>query len=356
MNHDDEPKFSGRGSGYNPTNRFEKHSYSDDDKDGMDVPLDEAARTKYVDIFPKSVVNKVTSPDVGMDYSLNPYQGCEHGCTYCYARPTHEFWGLSAGLDFEQVILVKKNAPDLLRKTLDKKSWVPRPIVLSGNTDCYQPADKKFGLTRELLKVFLEYRNPVGIITKNVLMNRDLDVIEELADLNLIGVNLSITTLDEELRRKLEPRTATAKRKLDLVEKLANINVPVNVMASPIIPALNDHEILAIAKAASERGAASFHSHVVRLMGPNEKIFEQWVNHHYPDRAQKVMNQVRDIHGGKSGSSTFGDRMKGTGAFALNIRRQRALAKRKYFPNSKSSKLRTDLFRRPSGGQLFLFD
>jgi DNA repair photolyase len=187
-------------------------------------------------------------------------------------------------------------------------------------------------------------------------MNRDFDVIEELAALNLIGVNLSITTLDEDLRRKLEPRTATAKRKLDLVETLANINVPVNVMAAPIIPALNDHEILSIAKAASERGANTFHSHVVRLMGPNEKIFEQWVSHHFPDRAQKVMNQIRSIHNGKTGNSTFGDRMKGQGAFALNISRQSKLAAHNYFPNSKSVKLRTDLFRRPKGGQLYLFD
>lgn len=356
MNHDDKPKFSGRGSGHNPTNRFEKHAYSDDDSDGVDIPHEEASKTKYVEVFPKSIVNKVDSPDVGMDYSMNPYQGCEHGCTYCYARPTHEYWGLSAGLDFEQVILVKKNAPELLRQTLDKKSWVPKPVVLSGNTDCYQPAERKFELTRELLKVLLEYRNPVGIITKNVLMNRDLDVIEELGALNLIGVNLSITTQNEELRRKLEPRTATAKRKLDLVETLANINIPVNVMAAPVIPALNDHEILTIAKAASERGARSFHSHVVRLMGPNEQIFEQWVRHHYPDRAQKVLNQIKSIHGGKTGSSTFGDRMKGSGVFALNIKRQLALAKRKYFPNPKPSKLRTDLFRRPKGGQLFLFD
>lgn len=356
MSQDSKSELSGRGSGYNPTNRFEKHAYSDDDPDGAQVPHEEAAKTKYVEIFPKTIVNKVTSPDVGMDYSLNPYQGCEHGCTYCFARPTHEYWGLSAGLDFEQVILIKKNAPDLLRQALDKKSWKPRPIVLSGNTDCYQPAERKFELTRELLKVFLEYRNPVGIITKNVLMNRDLDLIEELGALNLIAVNLSVTTLNEELRRKLEPRTATAKRKLDLIEKLANINVPVNVMAAPILPALNDHEILSIAKAASERGAKSFHSHIVRLMGPNEQIFEQWVTHHYPDRAQKVMNQIRSIHSGKSGSSTFGERMKGSGALALNIRRQAELARHKFFPKSEPSRLRTDLFRRPQGGQLFLFD
>lgn len=356
MDRNDKSAFSGRGSGHNPANRFERRIYSEEDTDGVDLPYEEAAKTKYVEVFPKSIVNKVISPDVGMDYSLNPYQGCEHGCTYCYARPTHEYWGMSAGLDFEQVILVKKNAPDLLRQALDKKSWVPKPIVLSGNTDCYQPAEREFELTRELLKVFLEYRHPVGIISKNVLLNRDLDLIEELAEMNLIAVNLSITTLNEELRRQLEPRTATAHRKLELIEKLANIRVPVNVMASPIIPALNDHEMLSIAKAASEHGANSFHAHVVRLMGPNEHIFEEWVKFHYPDRAQKVMNQIRSLHEGKTGNSTFGDRMKGNGVFALNIRRQRELAKRKYFPNPNYFKLRTDLFRRPNGGQLFLFD
>jgi DNA repair photolyase len=352
----DNPNFSGRGSGSNPTNRFEKNAYSDDDSDGVDVPNDPSAKTRYIDIFPKTIVNKVSSPDVGMDFSLNPYQGCEHGCTYCYARPTHEYWGYSAGLDFEQVVLVKQNASELLRETLNKKSWVPKPIVLSGNTDCYQPAEKQFELTRELLKVFLEFRHPVGIITKNVGMTRDLDIIEELASMNLISVNLSITTLNEDLRRKLEPRTATAKRKLELIEQLSAINVPVNVMASPIIPALNDHELFDIAKASSERGAQTFHSHMVRLMGPNEKIFEDWLNAHFPDRSEKVMNQIRAIHGGKTGSSEFGFRMKGDGQMALNIVRQMALARRKYFPNHGASKLRTDLFRRPSGGQLFMFD
>ena len=348
--------FSGRGAQRNPNNRFEKNSYSNEHWEGIDEPFLESKPTQYIDVFPKTIVNKVTSPDVGMDYSLNPYQGCEHGCTYCYARPTHEYWGQGPGLDFERVIFVKKNAALLLREAFEKKKWSVKPIVLSGNTDCYQPCERKFELTRQLLEVFLEYRHPVGIITKNVLMNRDLDLIGELGKLGLIAVNISITTLDEKLRRKLEPRTATGKRKLDLIEKLTSLDVPVNVMAAPIIPALNDHEILSIAKASSERGANSFHAHVVRLMGANEEIFEDWLEKNFPDRKQKVLNQLKDIHGGRVGSSTFGDRMKGEGSFAVNIRRQREIAKNKYFQHRRKFSLRTDLFIRPGKGrQLDLF-
>ena len=349
--------FHGRGTNDNPKNRFDQHTYFNDEQDGVDVPQYSTHKTNFIEIFPKTIVNKVKSPDVGMDYSLNPYQGCEHGCTYCYARPTHEYWGYSAGMDFEKVILVKKNAPQLLEQTFRKKKWEVKPIVLSGNTDCYQPCEKQFEITRNLLKVFLAFRHPVGIITKNVLMNRDFDIISELAKLNLISVNLSITTLDETIRRKLEPRTATAFRKLDLIDRLVHLNVPVNVMAAPIIPAINDHEIISIAKSVSERGANSFHAHVVRLMGPNEALFEKWLTHHFPDRKNKVLNQLKSIHDGRTGSSTFGERMKGQGAFALNIKRQLTLAKHKYFPNPQRIPLRRDLFRRPSeNGQLDLFD
>ncbi len=349
--------FKGRGANKNPKNRFDKNDYLNEEQDGVDVPQFISNQTKYIDIFPKTIVNKVTSPDVGMDYSLNPYQGCEHGCTYCYARPTHEYWGYSAGLDFERVILVKKNAPKLLENTFQKKQWKVKPIVLSGNTDCYQPCEKQFKITRQLLEVFLEFRHPVGIITKNVLMNRDLDIIQKLAELNLISVNLSITSLNENLRRQLEPRTATSIRKLELIDNLNRLNVPVNVMAAPIIPALNDHEIIPIAKAAAQHGANSFHAHVVRLMGPNEHIFEAWLDHHFPDRKDKVLSQLKSIHNGRTGNSEFVTRMKGQGEFALNIKRQLALAKHKYFFNPRHSALRRDLFKRPSqNGQLDLFE
>lgn len=348
--------YSGRGAQSNPGNRFERNQYAVEHWEGVDELYVPPKSTEFIDVFPKSIVNKVISPDVGMDYSLNPYQGCEHGCTYCYARPTHEYWGQGPGLDFERVIFVKKNAVELLEDTFRKKSWKVKPIVLSGNTDCYQPCEKKYEITRNLLKVFLECQHPVGIITKNALMKRDLDIIGELASKQLIAVNISITTLNEEVRRKLEPRTSTSQRKLALISDLANLNVPVNVMAAPIIPAINDHEILSIAKAAADYGANSFHSHVVRLMGANETIFEDWLSLYFPDRKEKVLNQLKSIHGGRVGSSKFGSRMKGEGNFAVNLRRQREIAKNKYFKHRKQVVLRTDLFRRPPiNGQLNLF-
>lgn len=339
----------GRGTSVNTANRFEKLRYEP-------LPEDTAksVKTKFIDITPKSIVNKVKSPDIGMDYSLNPYQGCEHGCTYCYARTTHEFWGYSAGVDFEQTILVKKNAPDLLRETFEKRSWKVKPIVLSGNTDCYQPAEKEFEITRELLKVFLEYQHPVGIITKNALLLRDLDIIEQLADKRLISVNVTITTLDESLRSKLEPRTSTIKKRLEMVTKLRAIDVPVHVMMSPAIPALNDHELLPMAKAAKEAGANSFSSQIVRLMGKNEELFEQWLEVHFPDRSAKVMQQIRSLHQGKTGSSEFGVRGSGVGVLAENLRSQRKLAIRKYFPDQEPAVLDRTLFHRPTD-QLRLF-
>lgn len=339
----------GRGTSVNTSNRFERYTYEELPEDA-----EKAVKTKFIEISPKSIVNKVHSPDVGMDYSLNSYQGCEHGCTYCYARTTHEFWGYSAGVDFEQTILVKKNAPDLLRETFEKRSWKVKPIVMSGNTDCYQPAEKEFELTRELLKVFLEYQHPVGIITKNALLLRDLDLIEKLSDKRLISVNVSITTLDESLRSKLEPRTSTIKKRLEMVKQLKAIEVPVHVMMSPAIPALNDHELLPMAKAAKEAGASSFSSHIVRLMGKNEELFERWLGAHYPDRAEKVMQQIKSLHNGRTGSSEFGVRGRGVGVLAENLRSQRKLAIRKYFPNQKSPVLDTSLFRRPTD-QLSLF-
>ena len=227
------------------------HESRDDFLEFCRVEGEEAhrSRTNYIPIFPKTIVNKVTSPDVGMKYSLNPYQGCEHGCIYCYARNTHEYWGYGAGLDFEQIILVKKEAPNLLEEKLKSKNWQAETIVLSGNTDCYQPAEKKFGITRECLKVFLNYRHPVGIITKNALVLRDLDILKELAKDHLIAVNVSITSLSEDTRRILEPRTASIKKRLETIRLLADNGIPVNAMLAPIIPGINSHEIMDMAKA-----------------------------------------------------------------------------------------------------------
>lgn len=356
MSNESKNFFSGRGAQVNPTNRFEKNEYGIEHWEGIDEPDQGAKKTKFIDVYPQSIVNKVSSPDVGMDFSLNPYQGCEHGCTYCYARPTHEYWGKSAGLDFERVIFVKKNAANLLRKAFEKKSWKVKPVVLSGNTDCYQPCERKFGITRELLEVFLAYQHPVGIITKNVLLERDLDIIQALGAKQLIKVNLSITTLNEDVRRKLEPRTATAKRKLALIEQLVALNIPVSVMVAPVIPAINDHEIMEIAKETALRGATGFHTHMVRLMGANASIFEHWLQHHFPDRKNKVIHQLKSIHGGALGSSVFGKRFSGEGSFAKNIRDMGGLARKKYFSGIHKVELRQDLFMRPGKGrQLDLF-
>lgn len=346
---------TGRGAFINPHNHFISHQQGEDYFDAPELE-DVIQKTRFIEISPKTIVNKVKSPDVGMVYSLNPYQGCEHGCTYCYARPTHEYWGYSAGLDFESVILVKKNAPELLKIALKKRGHTVKAIGLSGNTDCYQPCERNYGITRQLLEIFLEYRHPVGIITKNALIERDIDILKELARLNLVHVHISITSLDEEIRRKLEPRTATALRKLKTIQRLSSEGIPVTAMLSPMIPAINDHELFHLAKAVSEHGAINAHYQVVRLNGPNEAIFKSWLEHHFPDRAQKVIHQLEDIHGGKVGSSQFGARMRGEGNYSANLRRQFELAKNRFFKDKTPVSLRTDLFRIPSeNGQLELF-
>lgn len=346
---------NGRGALINPHNRFHINRKGDDFFDTPD-PENESIKTQFIEIFPKTIVNKVTSPDVGMVYSLNPYQGCEHGCTYCYARPTHEYWGYSAGTDFEQVILVKKNAPELLEVALRKRNHVVQAIGLSGNTDCYQPCERTYEITRRLLEIFLKYKHPVGIITKNALIERDIDLLQELARLNLVHVHISITSLEETIRRKLEPRTATAKRKLEIIRKLTDTGIPVTAMLAPIIPAINDHELFPLVKAVAEHGAVNAHYQVVRLNGPNEAIFKNWLEYHFPDRAQKVIHQLEDIHGGKVSNSKFVQRMRGEGHYSANLRRQFELAKNRFFKDRKTISLRTDLFRIPSGnGQLELF-
>jgi DNA repair photolyase len=356
MANDKENYIQGRGAQINTPNRFSKASEVHEHIEGLDEADEVNGKTKFIEIFPKTIVNKVTSPDIGLSYSLNPYQGCEHGCTYCYARPTHEYWGYSAGVDFEKVILVKKNAAQLLEETFQQKKWEAKTIMLSGNTDCYQPCERTFGITRQLLEVCLKYKHPVGIITKNVLINRDLDVLTELAKLNLINVNISLTTLNEDLRRVLEPRTATAKRKLELMEQLTANNIPVNVLIAPVIPALNDYEVFSIVKEVAARGALSAHYQVVRLQGPNQQIFTDWITKNFPDRASKVLNQIREIQGGELGNSNFGVRMRGEGNFALNLKRQFEIARKRFFTDKPFPRLRTDLFERPSkDGQMNLF-
>ena len=347
--------FKGRGAQKQVRNRFLQHEYVARHIEGLDEPLLDNSATKYIKIYPKTIVNKVESPDVGMDYSLNPYQGCEHGCIYCYARNSHEYWGYGAGLDFERVIMVKENAARLLEKHLQNPNWEPKPIVLSGNTDCYQPIERKLKITRSLLEVFLKYRHPVGMITKNVTVLRDLDIIGPLADMDLFAMNFSLTPLDENVRRKLEPRTATAKAKLNAIQKLSERGVRVNLMIGPVIPGLNDHEIPELMRLASEAGAKSAGFTMVRLNGAIGEIFEDWVHQAFPDKAEKILNQIKGAHGGSLNDSRYGARMRGEGRMVQSIHRLFQLSKAKYFEPNPHPPLRSDLFIKTRKGQMNIF-
>jgi DNA repair photolyase len=284
---------------------------------------------------------------------MNPYQGCEHGCIYCYARNSHEYWGFSAGLDFESKIIVKKNAPELLERCLLNPNWQPVPISVSGNTDCYQPLERKFEITRKILKVFVRYRHPVGMITKNSLILRDLDLLTDLAHDNLVHVYISITTMDEGLRRVMEPRTASAVKRLKTVEALAKANVPVGVMNAPIIPGLNHHEIPEILKAAADHGALGAGMTVVRLNGSIGKIFEDWLRKNFPDRFDKVWNQICDMHGGNVNDSQWGRRMTGDGNFADTIHQLFRVSRKKFFGDRTLPPIDLTKFRRRGNLSLF---
>lgn len=312
-------------------------------------------KTQYLRVFPKTFVNKVVSPDVGMEFSANPYQGCEHGCVYCYARNSHEYWGYGAGLDFERKILFKKEAPKLLEKKITSKNWKGKTIIFSGNTDCYQPLERKLQITRKCLEVLWKWKHPVGIITKNSLVLRDLDILKEMAKLNLVKINISITSLSEETRRLLEPRTATIKQRLKTVEKLSENGIPVRVMMAPIIPSLNSHEILPLVKRVSELGARDVNYTIVRLNGQIAEIFEDWARTTIPDRADRVLNQIEECHEGNLNDSKFGRRMRGSGTIAEQIRNTMILAKKKYFQEKIMPKLDNSLFLKLKEPQLKLF-
>lgn len=345
----------GRGAQFNPKNKFLKGAYVQEHAEGIDDWEQEVRNTEYIVDNSKTLVNKVSSPDVGMIYSANPYQGCEHGCIYCYARNSHEYWGYSAGLDFESRIVVKKNAPALLRQFFNNKNWEPAPISLSGNTDCYQPIERKMKITRALLEICLEYRNPVGIITKNALVLRDLDILKELAKLNLVHVFTSITSTDERLRLLLEPRTSTYRARMKVVETLTREGVPTGIMNAPLIPGLNDMHMHDVLKAAAEAGARWAGYTVVRLNGAIGGIFKDWLYKVFPDRADKVWHQIEACHGGKVNDSRWGNRMSGDGKFAELIKDQFKLYTRMYGLNESKLQLDTSAFRRQRDTQLSLF-
>jgi DNA repair photolyase len=351
--------LKGRGAQQNSHNRFERLS-SEWRQDFLEYCLKEGEladsdKTAYFAVSPKTIVNKVTSPDVGMSYSMNPYQGCEHGCIYCYARNTHEFWGYSAGLDFERKILIKENAPELLEEKLKNKAWKAETIVLSGNTDCYQPAERKYRITRACLEVFLKYRHPVGIITKNALVLRDIDLLKELNSHGLVGVHVSVTSLKEETRRLLEPRTVAIGKRLKTIRVLAENGIPVNAMLAPLIPGINSHELMPLAKAVSDHGALSFGFTVVRLNGAIGILFTDWIRRTMPDRADKVLSQIESCHGGKLSDSRFGVRNKGEGPLARHLHEVARIAKQKYFKGRKFPSLNCELHQEYKEGQWRLF-
>ncbi|HET9137071.1 MAG TPA: PA0069 family radical SAM protein [Candidatus Kapabacteria bacterium] len=340
-----------RGTELEITNRFETKSYSAFD-DGWDIAEElPVIQTQFFNDHAKSILFKNDSPDVGMDYSINVYRGCEHGCAYCRARPYHEYLGFNAGIDFETKIMVKHDAPELLRKTFDSKKWQPQCVMMSGNTDCYQPADRKYQLTRKVLEVFLEYRNPVSILTKNALILRDLDILKELASMNLTSTLISITSLDPDLRRKLEPRTSTAKMKYKAMEELAKADIPVGVMVGPIIPGLNDNEVPNILKQASDNGATYCTHTILRLPFAIKPIFVDWLNKNVPEKSERVLKRVEMIRGGRLNDSKWGTRMTGTGAYADFMHTIFHKLAIKHGLNKMRRPLRTDLFRRP--GELF---
>lgn len=346
-------KIKGQGAVVNIHNHFEKNRYEksiyDDDFE------EEIAKTQVQFVFPKTIVNPVKSPDLHMAYSMNPYQGCEHGCAYCYARPTHEYWGYSAGVDFERIILAKKNAPELLEQFFKKRGYKPEPIMLSGNTDCYQPVERKLQITRSLLQVCLDYRHPVSILTKNALVTRDMDILTQLAEKNLVTVALSIPTINEELRRTLEPRTSSAKTKLQALETLSQNGIPTFVMVAPIIPGLNSMEILPIVETIAQKGALGFGYTLVRLNDTVEPVFVDWLTEHYPDRKEKVLHQIASMHGGKVGEKNVAKRKIGEGNIAEMIHNMFRIAKQKYFAGKKLPPLDVSLFDGTKGEQLRLF-
>lgn len=343
----------GRGSSDNPENRFEQVylDYDPDEETGEKPAPDTELMTDHT----KDIISTNKSPDIPFNKSINPYRGCEHGCIYCYARPTHEFLGMSAGLDFESKIVVKYNAASLLRDKLAKKSWKPETLVMSGVTDPYQPIEKELEITRGCIKVLAECRHPLAIITKNYLVTRDIDLLSELAEFNTVRVVVSVTTLDRELARIMEPRTSQPERRLDAIRQLTGAGIPVSVNVAPIIPGLTDHECVSILEEAKKAGADQAGYTLLRLPYGVKDLFLTWLEQHYPDRKRKVVNRMLDIRNGKLNRSEFGERFRGEGHYADQIHKLFKQTTKRLGLNSGFSQLSTEHFRRPLGNQLKLF-
>jgi DNA repair photolyase len=347
--------IKGRGSSDNPANRFEPFSYApavDGREEDRPSPL-----TRFFVDHSRTIVARNQSPDVGFNISINPYRGCEHGCIYCYARPTHEYLGFSAGLDFETKIMIKLDAAKLLRQELSKPGWQPGPLGFSGVTDCYQPIERKLQLTRQCLQVLAEFRHPVCMITKNHLVTRDVDVLQELAACQAVSVTLSITSLDPELARRMEPRASHPTARLAAVRELAQAGIRVGILIAPTIPGLNDHEVPAILAAAREAGAQAAGFVMLRLPFAIKDLFAQWLEQHYPERQEKVLGRIRSLRGGKLNDSNFATRMSGEGIWADVFQQQFAIHKKRLGYREDLPSLNASAFRRPACfQQRMLFD
>jgi len=350
----------GRGALSNRTGRFEPRETVafDDGWGSLEQALGESTRpaTTITPEHPRSILATNDSPDVPFEQSINPYKGCEHGCTYCFARPTHSYLGLSPGIDFETKIFSKPNAAELLRRTFAKRSYIPKMIAIGANTDPYQPAERKLKITRDILEVMVEHRHPCGIVTKSQGVLRDIDRLQELAKDDLVLVMVSITTLDPKLARSMEPRASSPAARLAVIEKLAESGIPVGVLSSPMIPSLNDTELESILEAAANAGATSASYILLRLTQEVAELFSEWLMEHFPDRAEHVLSILRQAHGGQLYRSNFGERMAGRGAWASMLRKRYELATKRLGLNQRDLDLRTDLFRRPprEGDQLRL--
>ncbi|HRX29281.1 MAG TPA: PA0069 family radical SAM protein [Saprospiraceae bacterium] len=350
-------KLKGRGSSKKVNNKFAKNIIEPeiDIHSSETEELLDPIKTQYIMTHAKSLINTVESPDIGFEYSANPYQGCEHGCIYCYARNSHHYWDLDSGLSFETKILVKENAVKILCDELNHPKWKVRPIMLSGNTDCYQPLERKFELTRNILIKLLEFKHPVSIVTKNSLILRDLDILKPLASLNLVSVAISINGVDDEVRKKLEPRASHLDLRWKTARQLVENGIPTYILAAPMIPYINTHEIFDIVSMAKKCGVNDIYAMVVRLNGDLSGLFEEWLEQHFPDRKDKVLNGIKSLHHGNLNASVFGERMRGSGPLADIIMQQFKIGKQKVSFESKKFSHDCTLFVPPAGRQLELF-
>lgn len=350
--------LKGRGARSNRAGRYDRLERApvDDGWQGLERQATERLKTTVREERARTIIARNESPDIGFDRSVNPYRGCEHGCVYCYARPSHAWLGLSPGLDFESRLTAKVNAPALFARELRHPAWRPAPVAIAPNTDAYQPIEKRYRLTRRLLEVAEEYGQPVGIITKSALVTRDIDILARLARRNLVRVAISITTLDADLARIMEPRAATPARRLEAIGTLAEAGIPVGVMVAPVIPALTDHELETILARAAGVGAREAGYVMLRLPAEVSGLFREWLVEHFPDRAARILSLVREMHGGRDYDARFGHRLKGAGPYAWAVGRRFELAMRRLGLQGRTLRLATHHFRRPPapGEQLAL--